>query len=165
MKKSANQAPATPGQRAKIEKLRRYAEATATFGILIVAIALVCPFTNLTDTEPLKIYKWIYAAGALIYTTARVAAARDPEDSLTLKRLRRMECWAGFSFIIGAFFWFYNEGRFDIIATAGPLAILRETIIFSLVGAVIQVIASWMIYFRQKREGKTTADGPSKPKK
>lgn len=152
MKKKKSPAAPSEGKKTGFDKIRKYAESVATFGILIVAVALVCPFTNLTDTESLKIYKWVYAAGALIYAAGRVAGSRHEGDSLTMKRLRRMECWSGFAFIIGAFFWFYNEDRFAIIATAGPLAILRETIIFSLVGAVIQVISSWLIYFRQKKE-------------
>ena len=34
----------------------------------------------------------------------------------------------------------------------GQMAVLRDTVVFSLAGAMIQIIASWMIVWRQKRE-------------
>ena len=136
----------------KIEKRRKAAEGIATFGLLLVAVALVAPFADLTSTAALKIYKWIFAAGAVVFTTARTVGVNDPDESTRLRRLRRLEFWAGMAFVVGGAFWFYNESRFADVPTAGALAILRETILFSLVGALIQVIASWMIYAREKKE-------------
>lgn len=136
----------------KAEKIRKQCENIAVFGMILVALALLAPFMNMTDTAMLKIYKWVYAAGALIFAIARLAAVKDPKDSPTLRRLRRLEFWAGMAFVIGGCFWFYNEARFADNLYIGPLAILRETVLFSLAGAVIQVIASWMIYGRQKKE-------------
>ncbi len=136
----------------KYEKRRKAAENIATFGILLVAVAMVAPLANLMTTSTLLIYKWIYAAGAVIYTTARVVGSTDPNESMRLRRLRRLEFWAGMAFIVGGAFWFYNEARYSDVASAGSLAILRETILFSLAGAVIQIIASWMIYAREKKE-------------
>lgn len=142
------------GDKGKIstEKRRKLAENIATLGILLVAAAMLAPFANLMSTNFLGVFKWVYAAGAVIYTTARVIGAGDPADSFRLRRLRRLEFWAGMCFIVGGAFWFYNEARFASVASAGSLAILRETILFSLAGAAIQVIASWMIYSREKKE-------------
>lgn len=98
----------------------------------------------------LKIFKWVFSAGALIYTVARVVNVNDPSDSSRMRRLRRMEFWAGATFIVGAACWFYNEGHLG--PYAGVLAVLRDTIMFTLAGALIQIIASWMIVSRAKKE-------------
>lgn len=135
---------------AKLERRRKTLEATATFGLILVAVGLVGPFTNLTDTHYLSIFKWIYAPGALIFTIARMAGTTDPVGSMRMRRLRRMEFWAGIAFCIAAFFWFYNEAK--PIDNQGSWSILRETVVFSLVGALIQIIASWMIVYRAKKE-------------
>lgn len=136
------------------EKKRKAVESTATFGLILVAVSLAAPFTDLMNFQYIKIFKWIYAPGALIFTIARIVGANDPGDSKNIKRLRRLEFWAGIAFCIGAFFWFYNEETYKafLMMNAGALVYLRETIMFSLVGALIQVIASWLIYFRQKKE-------------
>lgn len=138
--------------RKSLEKRRRMAENIATFGILLVAVAMAAPLANLMSTGLLGVFKWIYAAGAVIYTTARVVGANDPGESTRLRRLRRLEFWAGMCFVVGGAFWFYNESRFSTMASAGTLSVLRETILFSLAGAAVQVIASWMIYIREKKE-------------
>lgn len=136
-----------------LQKRRKYAERTAVFGILLIAVALISPFADLSQTAYLSYFKWIYAAGALIYTIARVIDVSDPSESKRLRRMRRLEFWAGVAFIIGAAFWFYNESRTAVNPYMGALAILKDTITFSLAGAVIQVVASWLIYNRAKKEG------------
>lgn len=125
------------------EKRRKATEATATFGLILVAAALIGPFANLLDSAWGAAFRWIFAAGALIYTVARVVGATDPDDDLRLRRLRRLECWGGIAFMIGAFFWFYNQHRLG--SGAGNLALLRETVLFTLVGALIQIISAWRI--------------------
>lgn len=135
-------------------KSRKAVEATATFGLILVAVGLAAPFTDLTNTEFLRIFKWIYGSGALIFTIARIVGATDPADSMRVRRLRRMEFWAGVALCIGLFFWFYNEHRYgDYLAFgSGTTACLRETIYFTLVGAIIQVLSSVSIVRRQKKE-------------
>lgn len=61
-----------------------------------------------------------------------------------------MEFWAGVAFGIGAGFWFYREAHLG--QYAGMLAVMKDTIMFTLAGAVIQVIASWMIFSLSKKE-------------
>lgn len=132
-------------------RVRRMAENTACAGLLLVAAALVAPFANLGNGALLSALKWVYAAGAIIYTAARCVGASDRTESARMRRLRRMEAWAGIAFIVGGCFWFYNQERLPDMA--GPLAILRETILFSLAGALIQLIGSWMIVWQQRKEG------------
>lgn len=138
------------GERAKRRKIRKLAENTATFGMLTLLIALAVPIVSLGSPEFLAPWKWVYAAGALIYLVARCLKVNDPAESFRLRRLRRMQAWGGIAFAIAAGFWFYSESRLG--ATAGPLAILRQTILFSLVGAMLQIISSWMIYRQEKKE-------------
>ncbi len=133
-----------------LEKRRKMVESTATFGLLLVCVALVSPFAGVGNMHILSVFKWIYAAGALIYVVARVVNVNDPADSLRLRRLRRLEFWAGVAFMLAAAFWFYEEQHLG--PYAGPLAVMRNTIMFTLAGAAIQVIASWMIVSRTKKE-------------
>ncbi len=136
----------------KIEKRRRQMENLSLIGLVLLCAGLVVPFINIGSETLLTVFKYVYAAGALIYTAARMVNVNGPDDSLRLKRLRRMEMWAGIAFIIGAFFWFYNSYRFPNIGFS--LMVMRDTIMFTLVGAVIQVISSWMIAARMKKEEK-----------
>ena len=145
-----------------LQKRRRLAEHTATFGLLLVCVALIVPFFNPANLGMVSIFKWVYGSGALIFTIARVVAVNDPTDSTRLRRLRRLEFWAGIAFMIGAFFWFYEENHLSAFGPyVGVLAILRNTIMFSLVGAVIQLIASWMIVGQTRKE-KEEKNGQSK---
>ena len=162
-----NIAPKTPDTPERIAGRRKKMEAIATFGLILVAVALLAPFaSSLTGnlgpsssgSGPLAIYKWIYAAGALIFTGARLVNVSDPNESLRMRRIRRLEFWAGMAFCIGAFFWFYNERRLASM-------MLRDTVVFSLAGAMIQIIASWMLVWRQNKEARERAKGQDSTKK
>ncbi|MDE6576549.1 MAG: hypothetical protein K2J82_10950 [Muribaculaceae bacterium] len=140
---------------ASISDRRRYVESTATFGLILICVALIVPFFNPTDFALLVSFKWVYAAGAIIFLIARVVNVSDPSDSIRLRRLRRLEFWAGIAFAMAAGFWFYQESHLASLGQyVGVLAILRNTIMFSLVGALIQIIASWMIVAQSRKEGK-----------
>lgn len=132
------------------EKRVRLAEGVATFGLLLICVSLVVPFFFHSSFSLMAVMKWVYAAGALLYTVARVVGANIPGESIRLRRLRRMEFWAGVAFMIAAAFWFYTE--LHLGPYAGMLALLRQTILFTLVGAAIQVIASWMIVSCKRKE-------------
>lgn len=134
-----------------LEKRRKTVESIASIGMLMVAVSLAVPFSDLTSATLLETFKWVFAAGALVYTIARVVNVCDPRDSFRLRRLRRMEAWAGVAFCIASFFWFYNTHRYGA-AFGASLTLLRETILFTMVGAILQVVASWMIYAREKKE-------------
>lgn len=147
---------------APIQARRKKMEAIATFGLILIALALVGPFaTSLWGANPMydpnsfswsTVYKWIYAAGALIFTMARLVNVSDPGESLRVRRLRRMEFWAGMAFCIGAFFWFYNTQKLAGMAYIGQMSVLRDTVMFSLVGAMLQVISSAMVTWRIRKE-------------
>lgn len=128
----------------QLEKRRKYVETAATLGLLFVLVAMIAPFLEEWLGRSMMWVKWVYAAGALIYTCARVVNVNAPGDSLRLRRLRRLEFWAGMCFIVGAAFWFYKLQYYSGFF-AGPLAIMRQTVAFTMAGAVIQIVASWMI--------------------
>lgn len=140
-------------EKRNIEQLRRRMEALSTMGLLLVAVGLVVPFAATDNSLIITICRWVYAAGAVIYTVARMVNVNNPSDSTRLRRLRRMEMWAGFCFIVAAGFWFYNTHRFAGIIFSLP--VMNNTIVFTLAGAMIQVVASWMISAQGKKEKKS----------
>lgn len=136
---------------AKLEKRRKYVELGATLGLLLVLASMTAPFLEGVAGRSMMWAKWVYAAGALTYTVARVVNVNALGDSLRLRRLRRLEFWAGMCFIVGGAFWFYKLQYFSGLF-AGPLAVMRQTVAFTMAGAVIQIVASWMIAYRMKKE-------------
>lgn len=134
-----------------LEKRRRYVEYAASLGLLLVLLSMLAPFFGLNLGNPISWAKWVYAAGALTYTVARVVDVNAPGDSLRMRRLRRMEFWAGMCFIIGGAFWFYKLSYYSGF-DSGVLAVMRQTVAFTMAGAVIQIVASWMIAARMKKE-------------
>ena len=137
---------------AALEKRRKQVESTATFGLILICVALVGPFTNPGNIDYLNFFRWIYGAGTVIYLVARLVDITDPKDSPRLKRLRRMEFWAGISFGLATAFWFIGQHKYHNDPYIGPLAVLQNTIMFTLVGALIQIVASWLIYSQTKKE-------------
>lgn len=131
-------------------RLRRGAEVLANFGLVLVAVALISPLLSFDGTGWTVAFKWIYAVGAVAYLGARVAGAIGKDESFKVRRLRRMEVWAGVAFCIASFFWFYNTGKLHTDTLT--FRMFNETIVFTLVGAMIQVVASWMIAARLKKE-------------
>lgn len=139
----------------EVSRSRKAVERTATFGLILVAVGLLSPFADVTK---LPIFKWIYAAGALVFTVARIVGSTDPEETLRVRRLRRLEFWAGVAFCIGAFFWFYSEAHLPGYYQMGfgLMAYLQNTVYFTLAGAVIQVLAVFFLgrALKKEREGK-----------
>lgn len=136
---------------AKLENRRKYVELAASIGLLLVLVSMMSPFLGGFIGSSMMWAKWVYAAGALTYTIARVINVNAPGDSLRLRRLRRLEFWAGMCFIIGGAFWFYKLQYYSGLF-AGPLAVMRQTVAFTMAGAVLQIVASWMIAARMKKE-------------
>lgn len=150
MKRHASSAQASVSAET-LEKRRKYTELGANVGLLLVLAAMVAPFLEGVFGHTMMWAKWVYSAGALLYTVARVINVNAPTDSLRLRRLRRLEFWAGMCFIVGAAFWFYKVQYYTGLF-AGPLAVMRQTVAFTMAGAVIQIVASWMIAYRMKKE-------------
>ncbi len=133
-----------------LERRRKMVEICSTTGLILVAVGMLVPFAAIDNSVLIMAMKIVYAIGALIYTIARMINVNAPSDSLKLRRLRRMEMWGGFCFILGSFFWFYNSARYPMITFS--LAIMRDTVAFTMAGAIIQIVASWMITSRMKKE-------------
>ena len=148
-KRSVQPVQLSPEEMSRRESRLKKIEATATFGLLLVCAGMAGPFFNLLVT-PSPVFMWIFAAGAVIFTVARLCNVADPADSLRLRRLRRLEFWAGMALCIASGLWFYNYKRFGDFG--GTLAVIRPTVVFALAGAAIQVIAAWLIYSAQKKE-------------
>ena len=148
-----NNSAQNAGEAAKLEGRRKYVEIAASVGLLLVLAAMMAPFVAGLFKHSMMWAKWVYAAGALVYTCARVVNVNEAGDSLRLRRLRRLEFWAGMCFIIGCAFWFYKLQYYNGFF-AGPLAVMRQTVVFTMAGAVIQIVASWMIAYQMKKENK-----------
>lgn len=116
---------------------RGWAKYVAITGLLLVMVAAVLPLTgNRGD-----VFRYIYAAGAVLVFVGRLFN-RCPVNSLRVKRLYRLEVWAGVVFCVGAFFLFY------------PSAGATDWMAFTLAGGVIEAYASLMIPRAQANEGK-----------
>jgi len=136
---------------------RRRFETLASVGMLLIVAGLTIPLFNLLNTGVLTACKWVFSAGSLIFFAARCVKVAPADEDVRLKRMRRMEFWAGACFIVAAFFWFYNEAKYAqelAMWGAGSLSVIRDSIVFSMAGAVLQIIASWLIYFREKKLSK-----------
>lgn len=125
-------------------------ETTAGIGLVVILVSLVLPLINLIEGNLMDAAKWSFAAGALIFVISRGIGAMSRQGTLRMRRLRRMEFWAGAAFVIASAFWFYNLQHLG--PYAGVLAILRETIVFSLAGAAIQIAAALLIVRAAKKE-------------
>ncbi|MCM1320002.1 MAG: hypothetical protein NC217_06430 [Muribaculaceae bacterium] len=133
---------------------RKIVEASASIGMILIIVAMFLPLLNMLSIDNLHIFKWIFAGGTLMYWGARCVDISSKGESIRIRRLRRIEFWAGACFGVAAFFWFFNENKFGQTPGVGPLTILKDTILFALAGAVLQIVAAWMIYFRVKKESK-----------
>lgn len=151
MKEKMNNGAAVPAPDPKLERRRRICEGLATVGLLLVCVSLVVPVFAF-DSPWANIFKWVCAAGALVYTAARIVGAVGHDASFRVRRLRRLEVWAGIAFCFASFFWFYNTRAFD--GRLLTFRMLSETILFTLVGALIQIVASWMLSSALRKESR-----------
>lgn len=106
-----------------------WAQWVAIAGLLAVVTATALPLLHAGGTS----VRWIYAAGAVAVFIGRLFNQAPAGAGLRVRRLYRMEVWAGIMFCVGAFFMFYTgSGRMDAMA-------------FTLAGGAIEVYASLMI--------------------
>lgn len=151
------------GKSEAVQRRLKMAEGTATFGLLVVCAGLIAPFANTDSVVAMTVFRWIYAVGAVIYLVARLAGAFVKGESVRVRRLRHMEVWAGIAFCVAAGFWFYNAQRWA--GYTFGLAVMRDTVVFTLAGAVIQIIASWMLSSQLRKEQKARQEGDKEEKK
>ncbi len=147
-----------------IKRRRAIAETCASIGMLLIGASMLLPLFNMLDVKMLYTFRWVFAAGALLFWGGRCIPVNAPADSTRMRRLRRLEFWSGACFGVAAVFWFYNCHKYAAMPFTGALMILRDTILFSLAGAVIQLIAVWLIYFRLKKEARENAAADSQGK-
>lgn len=135
------------------KRLLKATEIAANIGLVFVAVGLVSPIIGFEDVVWLLIFKWVFTVGAVIYFAARLAGAFGKEESFRVRRIRRMEVWAGVAFCVAAFFWFYNTAHIaqDTLRFMS-FKMYQNTIVFTLVGAMIQIVASWMLNAAQRKE-------------
>lgn len=149
--KGKNTQPSAPAEAPESRKrLRRAMEVLADFGLVLVAVGLVSPLIGFESPVWFAIFKWVFAIGAVAYTGARIAAAIGRDGSFRVRRLRRLEVWAGISLCVASFFWFYNTGRLH--TNMLTFRMFQNTIVFTLVGAMIQIAASWMLHAAMKKD-------------
>lgn len=135
----------------KIMRRRRSMEAMATFGLIVICVGLVAPITSPGGGALFfTAMRWVYTLGAVMFTVARGVNVNLPGDSIRVRRYRRMELWAGIAFLVGAALWFYNASR--IGGFFFSLAVMRDTIAFTMAGAIIQMVSSWLVARQIKKE-------------
>ena len=138
------------GKKVDKTRLRAAMENVAVAGLILVAVGLIAPFASMGSPGWMVAFKWIFAVGAVVYTVARIISAWGRDESFRVRRLRRMEGWAGIAFCIAAFFWFYNTRAFSGYTLT--FRMLNETILFTMAGALIQIVASWMLNSALRKE-------------
>lgn len=127
---------------------RRAMESVATIGLLLLAVGLVAPFTDIYNATLMTVFKWVFTAGAVVYLAARVAGCFDKSLSRRIRNMSRMQVWAGVCFAAAAGMWFYNTGRYPVMS----LRVMQDTVAFTLAGAVIQIIFTWALARQTKKE-------------
>ena len=103
-------------------------------GLLIMLVMAILPLLNINQ----EWMKWGFAAGALIVLAARIIGAYNG-PVLRIKRLHRILISSGILYCASAAMMFISRGSNDWIA-------------FLLAGLVMQIYASWMIDYEQKKE-------------
>lgn len=126
-----------------ILRRRNNMEALATVALILIVLAIMVPLFFLGSHTVIVVMRWVYLLGAVLYTVARIVPVNLTSDPLTVRRLRRMEVWGGVAFLIGAGFWFYNASRFGEYFFS--MGLMQNTVAFTMAGAVIQMVASWLV--------------------
>lgn len=146
----------------KLLHRRKIADLVGGAGMIMIAVGIMIPLFNLESRAILSLCQWIFTAGALIFTGSKCVSTLPSTASFRLKRLKRLEFWAGICFVIAAGFWFYNQQKYKNSVNAMHLKIIHDTILFTLSGAVLQLLAAWMIYFREKKEARQMQEATQK---
>lgn len=102
----------------------------ANIGLIIILVAVALPLFHAW----LAAVKWICGAGALLHLAGRIGMLPASRYlPLRLKRLRRIDLWAGLFFVVAAVFMFLPRvGATDWIAftLAGGALIVYTSIMF-----------------------------------
>lgn len=120
-----------------MNKRQTLTEIADIVGIILIMLGLSLPI--LTGLGCGDYYQYIYTAGAVITLCGKIFRPPYKGSDLRLRRLTRMPFWGAVCYCVGAFFLFYPQGT------------LADWIAFTMAGAAIQTIATFMIIFRQKK--------------
>ena len=93
----------------------------ASVGLIVFMVALTLP-----KWQPVEVYRWVAACGALILLGARIFTRYTGPD-IKLRRLVRIQMWSAIFFCAASVFLFVPGGT------------LRDFIAFTLAGAAIQI--------------------------
>lgn len=99
----------------------------ASLGLLLIAIATVIPLAAGGFPES-PLYKWLFAAGALVCLAATLMNPAPREWSLGRRRWHRIEGWSAIFFCAAAVFLFL------------PGTSPRDWLAFTMAGAVIRIV-------------------------
>lgn len=102
--------------------------------LLMIMAATAMPFTPLAYYTPFTgfaLWRYIFTLGAIAFFITRLIAGNQFTE-LRLKRLQRMQFWAGVMFCVASFFIFYEPNTNDWIA-------------FTLAGALLQAYSTFVI--------------------
>lgn len=113
-------------------KTDKIANIGAPVGLLLIFGATLVPFFFAGSLWAGEVYKYVYAAGALLMLAVRLFTPYRGAN-LKLKRWHRIEAWSAIFFCVAAAFLFI------------PHATLRDWLAFTLAGAVLQIITSLAI--------------------
>ena len=128
-KKSAAKVPESP------RKLDLVMNLVANIGLITIVVGAAMPLFH----APIDTAQFVYAAGACLTLVGRIFVPYRG-DNTRIRRLFSMQIFAALAFVTAAFFMFYNDSQ--------P----NDWIAFTIVGAVLQIYASFMIEHLQRKE-------------
>ena len=118
------------------EKRTSISNILVTIGLLIMLIMAILPLLNINH----EWMRWTFAAGAAIVLVARMLGL-DTGAPLRIKRLHMILVFSGLLYCVSASMMFIFQGTNNWIA-------------FLLAGLVVQIYASWMIDYENKKAEK-----------
>lgn len=110
-----------------MERYNKLLTWTITAGMVFIVVGMLMPLLE----YPISVSRWIYCFGALVNLVGRIFV-RYQGENIRVKRLYRLEFWAGVFFAVSGFFQFYSPETSDWLA-------------FTLAGGAILVYTSIMI--------------------
>lgn len=100
-----------------------------TLGLILIMCGVLLPIIG----QGPRVFRWIYAAGAVTCFVGRLFSRAPESVPLRVKRLMRIESWSAIFFCAGAFFMFW------------PGAGAGDWLAFTLAGGAILIYTSIMI--------------------
>ncbi len=105
-------------------------------GLLVMLVMAVLPLLNINE----EWLRWTFAGGALAVLAGRIMGAYNG-PALRVKRLHRILISSGILYCASALMMFYSRGTNDWIG-------------FLMAGLVMQIYATWMIDYENKKTEK-----------